>query len=145
MRTLSPGNRRRGRSSGFLESWFHLDLKMLAMQTQAGVPLVPSWPVSPEKGSRAWRQRMKQDAHLARFGRGMPVPLALLAQGTWTAIATTGRIDHPQTASAFWTALMRDQCVARRALKGSIRLEGKGGTREAASFPGRRGNGWSIP
>jgi hypothetical protein len=76
---LCPRDRRRGRSRGSLESWLHLDREVLAMQTQAGVPLVPSVPVSPEERSRAYRQGMKQDAHLARFGRGTPTPLALVA------------------------------------------------------------------
>src|SRR6266568_2753346 len=124
MRPLGPRNRRRGRSRGPLESWLHLDLQVLAMQTQAGVPLVPSVPVSPEEGSRAYRQGMKQDAHLARFGRGPPVPLALVAQGTRTAVTNAGGIDDPQAA---------------------IRLEGKVGSGEAASFPGGRGGRRSIP
>lgn len=114
MRTLSPGNRRRGESPGFLESRLHLDFEMVAMQTQAGVPLVPSGPVSPEEGSRAYRQRMKQDAHLAWFGRGPPVPLALVAQGTRTAVANAGGIDDPQAAITLSTLLMRDQDIACR-------------------------------
>src|SRR6266705_2629180 len=137
MRPLGPRNRRRGRSRGPLESWLHLDLQVLAMQTQAGVPLLPSVPVSPEEGSRAYRQGMKQDAHLARFGRGPPVPLALVAQGTRTAVTNAGGIDDPQAAITLSTVLVRDQHVACRTSQGSIRLEGKVGSGEAASFPRR--------
>jgi hypothetical protein len=79
MRPLGPRDRLRGRSRGPGESWLHLDLQVLAMQTQASVSLVPSVPVSPEKWGRANRQGIKQDAHLARFGGGPPVPLALVA------------------------------------------------------------------
>src|SRR5579883_2579744 len=96
MRQLGPRDRRRGNNSGSLESWLHLDLQVLAMQTQTGVSLVPSRPVSPEKRSRADREGMKQDAHLARLGRRAPAPLALLTQGTRTAIANTGPIDHTE-------------------------------------------------
>jgi hypothetical protein len=145
MRPLGPRHRRRGRSRGPLESWLHLDREVLAMQTQAGVPLVPSVPVSPEERSRAYRQGMKQDAHLARFGRGPPVPLALVAQGTRTAVTNAGGRDDPQAAITLSTVLMRDQHVACRTPQGSIRLEGKVGSGEAASFPGGRGGRRSIP
>jgi hypothetical protein len=101
------------------------------------VPLVPSVPVSPEKRSRAYREGMKQDAHLARFGRGTPVPLALVAQGTRTAVANAGGIDDAQAAITLSTVLMRDQNVACRTSQGSIRLEGKVGSGEAARFPRR--------
>src|SRR5215471_13109136 len=145
MRPLGPRNCWRGRSRGPPQSWLHLDLQVLAMQTQAGVPLVPSRPVSPEKRSRAYREGMKQDTHLARFGRGPPVPLALVAQGTRTAVANAGGIDDPQAAITLSTVLMRDQHVACRTPQGSIGLEGKVGSGEAASFPGGRGGRRSIP
>jgi hypothetical protein len=115
------------------------------MQTQTGVPLVPSGPVSPEERSRAYRQRMEQEAHLAWFGRGTPIPLALLAQRTRTTVANAGGIDDPQTAIAFSPSFMRDEDVACWTPQGPIRLEGKVGSGEAASFPGRRGGRWSIP
>jgi len=53
MRPLSPRDHRRGRSSGCLENWLHLDPQALAMQAQTGVPLVASRPVTPEQGGRA--------------------------------------------------------------------------------------------
>jgi len=115
------------------------------MQTQTSVPLVPSAPVSPEQRSRSHCQGMEQHAHLARFGRGAPAPLALLAQRTRTATANARPIDHAQASITFSTLLMRDQYVACRTSKGSIRLEGKVGPSEATSFPGRRSGRWSIP
>ena len=145
MRPLGPRDRRRGSSRGSRESWLQLHLQVLAMQTQAGLPLVPSVPVSPEERSRAYRQGMEQDAHLARFGRGPPVPLALVAQETRTAVANAGGIDDPQAAITLSTVLIWDQNVACRTPQGSIRLEGKVGSGEAASFPGGRGGRRSIP
>ena len=145
MRAFGPREHRRGRSRGALEGWLHLDLQVLAMQTQTGVPLVPPMPVSPEERSRADRQGMKQNAHLARLGRGPPVPLALVAQGTRTAVANAGGIDDPQAVVMLSTVLMGDQHVASRTPQGSIRLEGKVGSGEAASFPGGRGSRRSIP
>ena len=112
MRPLGPRDRRRGSSRGSLEGWLHLDLQVLAMQTQAGVPLVPSGPVAPEEGSRADRQGMKQDAHLARFARFAPVPLTAFTERTRTAAANAGGIDDPQTAITLSTAFMRDQRLA---------------------------------
>jgi len=50
---------------------------MLAMQTEARSPLVPSGPVSPEERSRTDEQRMEQHTHLAWFACGVAVPLAL--------------------------------------------------------------------
>ena len=144
MHPLGPRDRRRGRGRGSRENWLHLDLQMLAMQTQAGMPLVLSVPVSPEERSSAHRQGVKQDAHLARFGRFAPAPLALVAQGARTAIANTGRIDNPQIAMTFSTSLMGNQNVACWTPQGPIGLKGKVGSGEAASFPGRHGGGWSI-
>jgi len=115
------------------------------MQTQTGPPLVSPIPVSPQQRSRSHWQGMEQDTDLARFACFAPAPLALLPQRTRTAIANAGRIDHAQTAIAFSPLLMRDQDVACRTPKGPIRLEGKVGPGEAASFPGSRSGRWSIP
>lgn len=115
------------------------------MQTEAGVPLVPSGPVAPEERSRSHRKGMEQDAHLARLTRFAAVPLALLSQQTWTAVANTGGIDDPETPIVFATTLMRDQHVACRTPEGSVWLKGKVRASEAVRFPGRCGGGWGIP
>jgi hypothetical protein len=88
---------------------------------------------------------MEQDAHLTRFGRGAAVALALVAQGTRTAVTNAGARDDPQAAITLSTSFMRDQDTACRTPQSSIRLKGKVGSREAASFPGRCGGRWSIP
>ena len=144
MRSLGPRDHRRGGSTRSGEGWFHLNLQALAMQTQAGPSLVSSAPVAPEQRSRAYRQGMEQDAHLARFGRCAAAPLALLPQRTGATIANAGGVDHPQTAIAFSAAFMRNQHVICWAPKRPIGLERKVGSGEAASFPGRRGSRGSI-
>jgi hypothetical protein len=115
------------------------------MQMQAGVSLVPSGPVSPEKRRDADQQRVKQDTHLAWFGSGAPIPLTLLPQRARATRTNAGGIDHPQTAVMLSPVFMGSQDVACWAAKSSIWLEGKIGSREAVGFPGGRGGGWSIP
>src|SRR5713226_7567146 len=138
MRPLGPRNRGRGRSRGPLESWLHLDREVLAMQTQAGVPLVPSVPVSPEERSRA-----APPGDEAGCSPGAVWPWSSRSIGTGrgirtrTAVTNAGGIDDPQAAITLSTVLMRDQHVACRTPQGSIRLEGKVGSGEAASFPRR--------
>jgi hypothetical protein len=141
------GSRDRRGSSSFCggESWLHLDIQTLTMQVQTRLPLVSSGPVSPEHWSRSHCQRMEQHAYLARFGRCAPTPLTSFAQGAWTAVANASRIDHPQTPILFSTVLMRDQDFVCWTPQGSIRLEGKVSSREAASFPGGGDSGGSIP
>jgi hypothetical protein len=116
MRTSGPRKRRRRRGFGGEESWFRLDFQMLAMQTQAGVPLMPSVPVAalgveqiPLPADEAGCSRGR------RFGCCAAVPLALLAAS-----------GHGQQSR------MLDQDVACGTVQRSIRLEGKVGTREAA-------------
>src|SRR5581483_323772 len=107
MCALSPRDRRRRRCIVSLEGRFRLDFQMLAMQTEARSPLVPSVPVPPKKRSRSHRKRMEQHTHLARFVRGAAIPLAFLAQQTWTASTNAGPIDHAQTAIGFSAVFMR--------------------------------------
>src|SRR6266581_2593763 len=107
MRELRPGDCRKRRSRGDGVGRFHLDLQMLAMQTQARSPLVSSGPVSPEERSRAYWQRMEQHAHLTRFSRCVAIPLALLAQRTRTATADAGPIDDAQASIGFSAVFMR--------------------------------------
>jgi hypothetical protein len=118
---------------------------MLAMQTQAGAPLVPSVPISPEEGSRASWEGMKQEAHLARCARVAAVPVARLAQRTRTTVAHAGGGDHPETAILLSLSFMRNQSAACRTLQGSIGLKRNVRPGEAVSFPGGRGSGWSRP
>ncbi len=144
MRPLLPGDRRWGRSNRSREGRFHLDVQVLAMQTQTGMPLVSPVPVPPEQRSRSHRQGMKQDAHLARFRRCTAVPLALLTQRTRAAGPNTGPIDHTQALISFSATFMRQERVPSRAAQRPIWLEGKVSSCEVVSFPGRGGGGWRI-
>src|SRR5690349_17931090 len=122
MRALGPRNRRRGRSICSGESRFHLEVQVLAMQTDTRSPLVPSAPVSPEQRSQSHWQRMEQDTHLTRFGRGASVPLALLAQRTRTTVTNAGPIYHAQAPIGFSAVFMRQECAPSRTPQGPIGL-----------------------
>ena len=82
------------------------------------------------------RERMEQHAHLPRFLRGAPLPLAVVAQRAGATTADAGCIDHTQAAVAFSAPLMSTKLLIRRAAQRAIRLEGKILPREAARFPG---------
>ncbi len=144
MRELCPGDHRWGRPTSSGESRLHLDLQTLAVQAQAGSPLVPPAPISPEERSRSHCQGMKQDAHLAWFACRAAVPLALLTCGTRAASANAGPIHDAQAAIGFSAMLMRQECIPSGAAQRPIRLEGKVSPREAASFPGGGGGGERI-
>jgi hypothetical protein len=145
MRPLGPREYRRRRSNRSGEGRFQLNVQAVAVQTQTGSSLVSSAPVPPEQWSCPHLQGMEQHTHLARFVRCAAVPLALLTQGTRTAGANAGGIDHPQAAIMLSTVFMRNQHIACRTAQGPIRLEGKVGSWKAASFPGWRGGRWCIP
>lgn len=113
------------------------------MQTYTGVPLVASRPVSPEERSRADGERMEQDAHLARFGRGPAVPLALFTQGARTTVANAGRRDDPQAAITLAAVFMWNQHLACRTSQRPIGLKRNVGAGEAAHVPGGRSGGGS--
>ena len=145
MRALNTRDHRRGRSISSGESRFYLEVQMLAMQTETRSPLVPSAPVSPKQRSRSHRQGMEQDAHLARFGRCVSTPLALLTQRTGTAVANADGIDDSEIAITLSTLFMRDQYVACWTAQGPVGLKGKVGSWKASRFPGGGGGGWRIP
>lgn len=75
---------------------------------------------------------MEQHAHLTRLFGGIAQPLTLLAQSTGAATANAGRIHHAQDSIGFWASLMDQQRLAGWATQGSIWLEGKISTGEAA-------------
>ena len=63
--------------------------------------VLPPAPILPEDGERPDDQWMQEHTHLTRLGGGAAIPLTLLAQGTGTATADTGGIDHAQAAIGF--------------------------------------------
>src|SRR5579875_2057961 len=80
---------------------------------------------------------MQQHTDLARFCRGVAIPLALFAQPTGTTTTNAGPIDHAQASVGFSALLMRDQPLVSRATQRPIGLESKVLAREATCFPGQ--------
>jgi len=82
------------------------------------------------------RERMEQHAHLPRFLRGAPLPLAVVAQRAGATTADAGCIHHTQASIGFSALLVRHKRLMSRTAQGPIRLEGEVLPGEAASFPG---------
>ena len=87
---------------------------------------------------------MQEQADPARLGGVRAVPLAVLAQGTRTAVGDSGSVEDPQAAIGFTALLGWMQGLARRTVQGAIGLEDKIAPREVASFPGQSDLGASI-
>jgi hypothetical protein len=134
-RARKQGRRRgEGRCSRGLQVDLH---SLVTHQLQARLPMISTTPVTPEKRRISDRERMQEDTHLARLGRGVAIPLTLLAQRTGAATANAGSIHHAQAAIGFSALLMREQLLGSRATQRAIGLEGKVLPREAARFPGQ--------
>jgi hypothetical protein len=80
MRPLCARERHRCDGWGGWESRLSLDLQILAVQVQAGPPMQPPAPITPEHRSRAHSQRMQQHTDLSWLLGGAALPLALLTQ-----------------------------------------------------------------
>ena len=78
----------------------------MAHELHAGTPMVSPAPIAPEERGSTHRERMQQDADLARLGGGMAIPLTLLTQPAGTAATDAGSIDHTQTPVGFSALLM---------------------------------------
>src|SRR5690242_3726182 len=79
---------------------------------------------------------MQEQTDPARmFGR-LSMPLTLLAQPTWKAIAEAGLIHHAQAPIRFSTLFSGSKLRSGGTAQGTIRLERKVSAREAALFPG---------
>ncbi len=79
MGTLSAGKRREPDGECGLLS-LHLDHHLLmAQKLDAGPAMLPPTPVPPEERLTPHSERVQEYAHLARFARGVPIPLTLLA------------------------------------------------------------------
>src|SRR5207248_11742097 len=94
-------------------------------------------PITPARRIWTGSKGMQQHAHLARFCRGVALPLALVAQRAGAATANTGRIHHAHASVSFPTPLMGTKRLACWTPKRPIRLECKVLSREAARFPRR--------
>jgi hypothetical protein len=111
-RVCALGTRKGRRSNGETGAGGRPDLDLdalMAHQLDARPSVVPTTPVTPENGFRPNDQWMQQHTHLARLLGGAALPLTLLAQGTGTATADTGRIDDAQAPIGFSALLMGNQ------------------------------------
>jgi len=120
--------------SGGWESRLYLGLQALAVQVQAGPPMQPPAPITPEQRSRPHRQRMQQHADLARLRYSAALPLTLFAQRTGAATADAGSIDHAQASIGLSTLLMGTKLLMSGAAERPIWLEREIVVREATSF-----------
>jgi hypothetical protein len=65
----------------------------------------------PEERLTSHRERVQENAHLARFVRGVPIPLTLLSFRTRTATADAGSVHHAQAAIDFSTLLLNTKLL----------------------------------
>jgi hypothetical protein len=98
VRPLRPRkDRRRGWALvGRVRCLPYLDV-LISYQPHTSPPMLSPTPIPPEKRSGADGERMQQDAYLAWLQGLAAIPLALVAQGTRTAIADTGSIRGSAT------------------------------------------------
>jgi hypothetical protein len=114
---------------------FHLDLHaVMAKQLPAGAPMTPLTPITPKERRRADHTWMQQDAHLARFTRLAPMPLALLASGAGATTADARRIYYAQAAIDLSTSLLDVKRVSLWTPQRSIRLKRNVCSRERAGW-----------
>ena len=85
--------------------------------------MIPATPVLPEERRSTDRERMQQDADLARLLRSAALPLTLLAQRTGTTTADAGSVDDAQAPVGFSALLMWEQLLVCRAPQRPIGLE----------------------
>ncbi len=109
---MCTGNGRRlDRWSGRVPR-FHLNLHALVTkQLDACPPMISPAGVAPEERLTSHRERVQENAHLARFVRGVPIPLTLLSFRTRTATADAGSVHHAQAAIDFSTLLLHTKLL----------------------------------
>ena len=124
-----------------------MELNLLALgayQLNAGSPIEPATPISPEEWFSPDGQGMEHETDLARLCGVTPFPLTLLTQRAGTTIADTGSIDQAQTPIGFWTPFLQGQRRSSRAAQRPVRLERKVLAGETTRFPGRGSRGGCI-
>src|SRR5260221_13870086 len=110
MRALSTGAGRGGALGSVSRPDYYPPLDgLIGKELHARPPMLPPAPILPEDGERPDDQWMQEHTHLTRLRGGAAIPLTLLAQGTGTATADTGCIDHAQAAIGFPALLVCHQ------------------------------------
>jgi hypothetical protein len=112
-----------------------------ARHLDAGSLRKPSIPIPPEERISPDGAGIQEQAHLARRGGGVALPLARFAKRTGMALADASSRDQTQTPLSFWTPLVHGQGRSSRAAQRPIGLESTVGAREATSVPGRGDRG----
>src|SRR5260370_26102619 len=94
---------------------------------------------------------MEQHAHLPRFLRGAPPPLALVAQRAGATTADAGCIHHTAASIGFSALLVRHKRLMSRTTHCPRPLAAQSPPGEATTFPGPRNcrlaiarRGWTL-
>ena len=104
--TLRPGEDRASagwRSGGWRQAHFEA---LMPHELDKGAPMFSAAPILPEQWCGVRAKRMQQHADLARFCRGVTIPLTLLAQWAGPTTPDAGRIPHAQAPIDFATLLL---------------------------------------
>lgn len=113
-----------------------LDL-LMAHQLEAGPPLFAATPIAAEQRRfDGIRNQQRQQTDSTGFGRGVPMPLAVVAHWAITTIADSGAVEHAQTAIRFATLLRGTQRLAFWTQQYPIGLEGEVLPGKPTCFPG---------
>jgi hypothetical protein len=133
MRALCTGQGRgwERRSGSKTQFYPHLHA-LMTKELHTRPPMLPPAPILPEDGEGPDDQWMQEHTHLTRLRGGAAIPLTRLSQGTGTATADTGGIDHAQAAIGFPALLVCRKSLTCWTTQRPIRLEGKILPREAA-------------
>ena len=144
MGPLSTG-KRCGRAGERGTCRLHLDLHpLVAQELDAGPPMLPSTPITPQERRRTDHHWMQQDADLARLCRCCATPLTLLTQRTGPTTPNAGGIHQPQAAIDFLAPFVDRKGLMGRTAQRAIGLESEVLPREPASFPGSSNRGLAI-
>lgn len=87
--------------------WRHAHINALvAHELQAGPPMLSAAPILPKQRRGTNDEGMHEHADLARFCRGVTIPLTLLAQWAGPTTPDAGCIHHAQAPIGFTTLLL---------------------------------------
>lgn len=77
----------------------------------------------PEERLTPHSERVQKNAHLARFARGVPIPLTLCTFRTRTTTADAGGVHHAQAAIDFSALLLNTKLLVGWAMECPIWLD----------------------
>jgi hypothetical protein len=110
---------------------------LLSGEVHAGAPVFSAAPIAPEQRRRTNLERMQQQTDATRFGRGVSMPLTLLAQWAVATVADAGAVEDAQTAIRFVALLGGTQRLALWTQQHAAGLEREILSREPSRFPGQ--------